>query len=368
MVWNIYQTYIDLANRMVRVEIQQYIPKDEELSQAWARVIISAVLVIGLSVYAYWQNLENSTIPIIFGYWTFAVAWWVFVKLKPNQYLFRRYIPIFTDIGIISFGMFNMGEFGAFVYPLYLWVIVGNGIRFGQKPLFVALTLAVISFSSLLVSTDYWLSNKSVGAGLLIGIVILPLFYAGLIRRLHTLNRQLLIELDRSHYAATHDGMTSLLNRNSFVQKLEEEIRRSKRYGQLFSVFYIDLDNFKYINDNYGHLQGDDVIVTIASRLKSSIRSTDMAARMGGDEFALILLSMNNEEDIDRFANKLLTIILEPIDICGYQFKPSASLGASRFPASGDSVELLIRAADAAMYISKSKGKNSFTLDVTKEK
>ena len=146
------------------------------------------------------------------------------------------------------------------------------------------------------------------------------------------------------------------------MKRLEQEIHRSKRYGTTFCLFYIDLDNFKTINDTYGHLQGDKVIIEIAERLKSTIRVTDFAARMGGDEFTMMLLSIEKRSDIEAFCVKLIDSLSKPIQLDDVEFTPSASIGVSLYPSGGENVTDIIFDADKAMYVSKSKGKNTFTI------
>ena len=337
--------------------------KNEELSQAIARLVISSIVVVSfISLIIAGQQPNASAVNLGVASLVFSAIWVVLIARKPGSFPFRRYIAIISDITVVSLAIHLLDDWGGILYALYLWVILGNGMRFGQYYLRIAYVLGVIGFSLVLFYTPYWHGNLALSSGLLLGIIVLPLFYATLIGRLHNLNEKLSVELDRSTFAATHDGMTSLVNRSYFVKRLEEEIQRSTRYGNMFCVIYIDLDDFKFINDNYGHLQGDAVIIELADRLNNTIRKTDIAARMGGDEFAMILLSMEVREDIENFSRKLVKNLSQPIQLGSFEYKPSASVGVSVFPSCGDTVNDLIVAADKAMYISKSKGKNTYCI------
>jgi len=338
-------------------------PKDEELSQGIARLVISFITIFFLFYLEVTnQHTTQLVLIIVSTYFIFACGWILLIKHRPGIYISRRIIAISADLSICSFTIYNLNEWGGVFYATFLWVILGNGMRFGQFYLKFALILGVIGFTIVLVFASFWQDKLPLGVGLLIAIIVLPLFYSTLITRLHTLNDKLSLELDRSKYAATHDGMTSLLNREYFVQRLQEEIYRSKRYGNTFCVFYIDVDNFKMINDTYGHLQGDTVIIEIANRLKETIRITDIAARMGGDEFAMIVLSMEKQNDIENFSQKLIDSISGSIKLDTTEIHPSASVGISVYPFCGETINDLVLAADTAMYLSKSSGKNTYSV------
>lgn len=330
-------------------------PRNEELSQAVARVVIMGIVTLMFIGVAFYRPAVNTGVVFAGSYFLFALIWLAFIKWVPHRFPVRRYVSIFSDLGIASIGMYSLDAYGAALYPLYLWIIVGNGMRFGQKYLLVAMVIGVTGFGVAQYYTTYWQHNEPMGIGLLTGMIILPLFYLVLIRRLHQ-------AIEHAQFAASHDAMTGLVNRSHFIDRLEYEVDRSERYGNQFCVFYIDLDDFKKINDTYGHQQGDEVLISVANRLLSVVRASDMVARLGGDEFAVLTLSLKGQTAIEQLAVKLIDSLSEPIVVQGQPLCHSASLGVSSYPTHGVSVNALMNAADHAMYRAKHSGKNSYSL------
>ncbi len=160
------------------------------------------------------------------------------------------------------------------------------------------------------------------------------------------------------HQHATHDGLTELLNHKSFLERFEEEISRSLRFQQDLVLLMMDLDKFKRINDNHGHLYGDYVLKEVSQTFKSCIRNIDVIARYGGEEFAILLINTNK-----RTANAVAERIVKSIS--DYQFKKddvavrmTISIGLAQFPEDADRIKDMIARADAAMYRVKGRGGN----------
>ncbi len=164
-----------------------------------------------------------------------------------------------------------------------------------------------------------------------------------------------------SEYAYT-DGLTGLANRIRFDQTLELAIGTSERAATYLALFLIDLDDFKIINDTYGHPAGDHVLQTVASRMSSMVRKTDIVARLGGDEFGVVLNGYKHEQDIKLLTRKMLRVFEDPIQFGDQSFHCKCSLGIAILnPEHPDrSASGLTRAADGALYKAKSNGKNSF--------
>lgn len=153
-------------------------------------------------------------------------------------------------------------------------------------------------------------------------------------------------------HKAMHDKLTGLPNRYLFSERLETEVIDARSNKGIFSVLLLDLDRFKEVNDILGHGIGDDLLIAISSRMSSAIRDTDILARIGGDEFC-ILLHGAGQILAERIADKLLKMINEPVDIKGHSLKVAASIGISVFPDNGNDSELLLQRADVAMYYAK---------------
>lgn len=157
---------------------------------------------------------------------------------------------------------------------------------------------------------------------------------------------------------ANFDLLTGLPNRRLFINRLEQDINRSQRSGMPFGLLFIDLDDFKDVNDSLGHDAGDILLKQTAERLNSCVRSTDTVARFGGDEFTVILDDMNEPKYLAVVANKIIAVLEKPFQINGSVAHISGSIGVSRFPENGDTSEILIKNADHAMYVAKSSGRN----------
>ncbi len=163
-------------------------------------------------------------------------------------------------------------------------------------------------------------------------------------------------------YLAEHDALTGLFNRYKFQLELENMAKTTQRHNQMLVLFYFDLDEFKAINDNYGHDQGDLVLIKIAKEITSIVRSDDILCRIGGDEFA-ILAKMNDHDETLIFAERIIhTIARTPFIINKKTLRITSSLGVSSYPDLSLSPTDLQTHADIAMYVAKNKGKNAFSI------
>ena len=161
------------------------------------------------------------------------------------------------------------------------------------------------------------------------------------------------------HDQAYHDGLTGLPNRTLFYDRLRRGIKHSKRNNNNMALFFIDLDNFKEINDSLGHNIGDKVLIEITRRLRSKIREEDTLARLGGDEFTIIMENLDNIHDASILAQKIQHICREPIEIDEHTFYITCSIGISFYPQDSEDVDNLLKYADTAMYKAKDEGKNN---------
>ncbi|MDX1592681.1 MAG: diguanylate cyclase [Gammaproteobacteria bacterium] len=159
-------------------------------------------------------------------------------------------------------------------------------------------------------------------------------------------------------HLAHHDVLTALPNRTLYLDRLGQQIRLAKREGKELAVLFIDLDRFKPINDRYGHNVGDGVLKEIADRLADSVRSADTVARIGGDEFTVIVGAMEHPEDAATVAEKIHEEICRPIEVQGVRHQLGASIGVSMFPLDGEDADTLTHKADVAMYSAKASGRD----------
>ncbi|MFC5509591.1 EAL domain-containing protein [Massilia jejuensis] len=163
----------------------------------------------------------------------------------------------------------------------------------------------------------------------------------------------------RLHHLAHHDPLTGLANRTLLQDELKFSIDFAVRNKVLGALAFLDLDNFKHINDNFGHDAGDEVLREIANRLKMSVRDNDTVARVGGDEFVLVINNQPSHEQLADLIERIRQRVNVPITVAGRDILPGTSIGVSRFPHDGDTVDRVMRAADAAMYHAKALGKNN---------
>jgi diguanylate cyclase (GGDEF)-like protein/PAS domain S-box-containing protein len=164
----------------------------------------------------------------------------------------------------------------------------------------------------------------------------------------------------RIDYLAHHDLLTGLPNRALLHDRLEFVLANAKRRCTHAAVLFIDLDNFKTVNDSLGHMAGDALLKIIAERIPRALRSVDVVSRHGGDEFLVVLPDLDGDQGPVPVAEKLLAIISEPMDLEGQSISVSPSIGISVFPRDGVTADALIKNADAAMYLAKGRGRSNY--------
>ena len=162
------------------------------------------------------------------------------------------------------------------------------------------------------------------------------------------------------NYQLYHDVLTSLPNRTLFRDRLELAITHAKRSKHKLAVMFLDLDGFKIINDSLGHLTGDELLQAVASRLRCCLREGDTLARVGGDEFNLLLPQVKRHSDAAKIAEKIITNLKRPFVIEGHEVFIGLSIGIALYPDDGAHIEALIKNADMAMYHIKGRGKNGY--------
>ncbi len=170
---------------------------------------------------------------------------------------------------------------------------------------------------------------------------------------------------ERFRYYAYTDILTGLANRLLFKDRLEQALSHAERNNRSIALMFLDLDNFKHVNDTAGHDTGDLLLKEVAFRLKRVVRKTDTVARMGGDEFTIILFDLDEPEDSAGIAQKILSFMNQPFILKGKEYAIGASLGISIYPVDGGEPDILIKNADLALYQAKENGKNHFRFYTT---
>ncbi|MBK4736549.1 GGDEF domain-containing response regulator [Noviherbaspirillum pedocola] len=159
---------------------------------------------------------------------------------------------------------------------------------------------------------------------------------------------------------ALHDALTGLPNRRLLVDRIEKSMQHASRGHNMMAVMYLDLDGFKAVNDTHGHGCGDELLKNVADRLRRATRKEDTVARIGGDEFVIVLSDIAHVDDVLRPASKILRFLSTPFDVASVTVSVSTSIGIAFYPGDGNDVEELISRADRALYDAKRGGKNRY--------
>ncbi|HEY0534119.1 MAG TPA: EAL domain-containing protein, partial [Actinoplanes sp.] len=183
---------------------------------------------------------------------------------------------------------------------------------------------------------------------------------AGLIITMRNVTERRRLERDLT-YQAFHDALTGLANRVLFADRLQHALARAARDGSVVGVLFIDLDDFKVVNDTLGHAVGDQLLIAVADRLSGALRADDTAARLGGDEFAALIENVWDPDAVEETAQRVLTALAEPIEVDGggQLLYAVASIGITTTP-EADTADELLRQADLALYVAKGAGKNQW--------
>jgi diguanylate cyclase (GGDEF)-like protein/PAS domain S-box-containing protein len=161
-------------------------------------------------------------------------------------------------------------------------------------------------------------------------------------------------------HQAYHDALTGLANRNLLPDRIRQSILHAHRSNQAVAVLLLDLDHFKLVNDSLGHAVGDSLLVSVAERLMGAVREGDTVARIGGDEFVVVLADADREEHVTAATQRVMDAVVEPVVIKGKEFYMTASIGVSVYPRDGQDAETLLKNADVAMYRAKEHGRNNY--------
>ncbi len=354
------------ANRSLFAAVSEKLDRrsDSEHTQALIRIAIGSVGLIYLFlVYvsgklgAAQQHMFLFVACFVFA----AISIFAAVVIQPQVSQSRRLLGMALDFGATSYFMYVMKDMGILFFAVYLWVVIGNGLRYGTRYLYIAMTASIVCFTVVIASSSYWIEQWSFSAGLLIAMVALPLYFSSLLKQLNDQHNELKMLYEQTARHATHDSLTGLPNRKHFHDQLAETIASARPDKRTFTVLYLDLDGFKTINDDLGHAVGDQLIENTARRLEQCVRKDDMVARVGGDEFVVLLQDVASS-DVSRVAEKIIESLSKPFMLAGKVLSITTSIGIATYPQDGVDANALLHSADCAMYEAKRNGKNGYRI------
>lgn len=325
----------------------------DELAQSFIRigfiVLVFTVLVnaekLGSNPSSHWHYLFMA----LFTVW--SLGYCAYIKRYPSSFQRQRiFISALADSAMTALMFIVVGELSALFPVIFLWLIVGYGMRYGTEYAKVVLIVTTVCWAVVYILSPYWHDHPHHSMGWLAAFWLIPLYYFVLVRRLHTSLADLHSALKRTEHIANYDNLTQLANRSFFNIELDRFVATYDR----LAVVIMDLDGFKKINDTYGHAAGDEVLIGVATLLKEISSSNVIAGRLGGDEFILSI------GDLDKLkTEQLCQQLLKKIDEESHAGRAvTASVGISFYPFDSDDISQVKGFADAAMYQAKQQGKN----------
>jgi diguanylate cyclase (GGDEF)-like protein len=275
------------------------------------------------------------------------------IRLCTHMVIFGLYVGVFLSF-VISAPFIPSVEALLIVIPICAFCLSGRSCGVVWS-FIVFVTLVTLILSDVPIRTDelsdYVDQNKSIGQQYWITSLILV---AGIQLIYEHMNRYLTNKLnkdrDRYFYESMRDHLTGLANKSLFENQLDHAVVAAKRVNSLVGVVYIDLNQFKTINDKWGHKIGDQILQETAKRIETSLREYDVAARLSGDEFAIILMSLQTPGDIDTQANKFKCDLSFSFNSDKYSVDVSAAVGSALYPTQATTAESLLNVADQSMY------------------
>jgi diguanylate cyclase (GGDEF)-like protein len=305
-----------------------------------------------------------------------TVLSWFISHRRPDVWI--RFVSVTLDVGFITlYNAFDAAAYSALgpmttatllIYPIILLLAA---LRL-DRILIVYATLISVLAMNVLYAFFFPAMDPALTASLVSGDIIGQVYRSAYILMCgglmlfipNTMDRllraqQALREANQENLAKAHtDKLTGLANRRQLEVVMERALPRAEMGQRGCGLLFMDLDGFKAVNDSYGHQAGDSVLREIAGRLASTLRDTDLIARVGGDEFVIVVTQVESVAGLDLLAGRILSAVRMPIMIGDLPIVLGASIGISRYPKDGNTTDVLIRHADKAMYQAKRAGKN----------
>jgi diguanylate cyclase (GGDEF)-like protein len=342
------------------------------IDRLWFGTFIIAIFGVPTSVLRYittgWLPLYN--IHIILG--LFVVTTYLLRNIIPYFYKSLFLVVLYFLVGIS--GIFTLGHLGAGVWWLIMTAFLVSSLyslKAGIITLLIA-TILVITAGYLFINgilsinfdVNIYLKDKTSWISLLIAASLMPFIVLQALASYQHATMALLNQVDQQksliHEMATHDQLTGLAILSQANENLLLAIKKAEISGNKVAIFFVDLDNFKAVNDDYGHDAGDEVLKEVAQRMLTHIKNKDTASRIGGDEFVLIFPEIDHLESVKIKAQNLIDEISKPYKYDDHTIYIGASIGISLYSDNGNDPKSLRILADKAMYTVKESGKKGY--------
>jgi diguanylate cyclase (GGDEF)-like protein len=357
--------------KAMRAQFSKFLHDDVELEQAFIRCVL--VLLVTLYLWTYPQAgplFPGSPRLVSLIYLIISIPVFIWIITRPGQHHPRRITFTVLDQAMIAYAA-SFGEHTMPLIAISYWIIIGSGFRYGRGYLYLSAGTGMLGIFYNMAFSPHWAEYFFVGWSYLLSILIVTLYIKALLARVTETNLKLNDSLKHLSNLAHFDYLTGLPNRLALVERLKQSVAMTKRLRTNLSLIYFDLDGFKAVNDSLGHNIGDALLKEVAQRIKERIRSTDMLARIGGDEFVIVRECTHLQQDSMLFALTILDTIrgikiegLHKVTDNQIRLSISASIGISTYSpdisSNAPTVEEFIQRADDAMYLAKHAGKGCY--------
>jgi diguanylate cyclase (GGDEF)-like protein len=324
---------------------------------------MALIILSSLGLARLWPNGSrlDSVTALAAAYACYTVFWIGLVRWSLLPGRVRRIAAIVIDQVAFGAGLYLGDGCAAPLICLPAAIAIGNGLRFGRHYTRFAIAVGALSCTLAVAASPYWRSMPGFAVGVVMSTILVPLYASALNARMAQAKRRLARRAARFELASMTDSVTGVLNRYGFMTVLGES---SARVGQHSgALMLLDLDGFKAVNDACGHAAGDMVLVDTASRLSRCFRASDRVARIGGDEFAVLLADISDQDQVERLAALALAAIADIRIDQQPQLALSASIGVCMLPhPDAIGIDAMLHIADSLMYEAKKSGKNRYRI------
>ncbi len=302
-----------------------------------------------------------------------SIALLISILQNPKALRWRRQIAIVLDQGFLALSLHLLGDLGGVLIPLFLFVSVANALLYDRSTGILAGVLGVIGYAAAVAAAPGGWGAAGINARVILLMIALTSFHVSVAsHRMRGVSEVYRVRARRMARIAMEDPLTRLANRTYFTQCLKRALAIAQR-GAVpdagFAVLYCDLDNFKRVNDAYGHPIGDAVLRAVAQALRASVRASDVVARLGGDEFAVYLKGISDAQIATRICTSILAAVTDIHEVAETSVDVACSIGVVLFVAPippGIDVDRVLGSADEAMFQAKRDGKGRFHLSVAR--